>query len=112
MNIKEKVKMPWKINKSLVKIIEQYDAQIANEKEGGEYRIEFYDKKDSIVEAEMLKSEFKDLPYPVKIGSHFWIVIYNTKDDSELKLSVWPVVSERYYHKSWLKERSLFPYIL
>ena len=81
---------PWEMGKSKVEIIEEYDAKIVDD-EGEDYAIEFIDYDSSVVEASLPKEEFKDLPYQVGPGSHFWVVVYRIKARPGTTVSVWPV---------------------
>lgn len=81
-------KNPWERSPLEIKIIDCYEAQVVGE-EGDFYNIEFHDYDMSIVEAEILKKEFKDWPHPIKEGTCFGIMIY--KYNGELKVGSWPL---------------------
>jgi len=89
---------PWELEKSRIEVIRSYDATIVDD-ENDCYAIEFIDYDGSIVEADLPKKEFKDLPHPVKIGTHFFVVVYRMKDFSGMSVSVWPVA--KFWHPSW-----------
>ncbi len=89
--------LPWELEKSKVEIIEEYDAKIVDG-EGEDYAIEFIDYDSSVVEASLPKEEFKDLPYQVGPGSHFWVVVYRIKARPGTTVSVWPVAE--YWNES------------
>ncbi len=91
---------PWELEKSRVEVIKSYDAIIVDD-ENDCYAIEFIDYDGSIVEADLPKKEFKDLPHPVKIGTHFFVVVYRMKDFSGMSVRVWPVA--KFWHPSWKK---------
>lgn len=91
-------KHPWETDKSQFEVLEEYDAKVVSD-EGEYYGIEFYEDDSSVVEARMSKGEFKDLPYKIRPGTEFFIMIYRIKNQPGTMLSVWPVA--KYRHSSW-----------
>jgi hypothetical protein len=89
---------PWEMEKYLVEVLENFDAKVVYE-ENQDYYIEFHDGEGTLIEAKMSKKEFEILPYPVTHGTDFWIVVYKLENESEPKLSIWPIA--KYWHKSW-----------
>lgn len=92
-------KKPWEMDKSLVDVVKAYRSEIISEKDKDNYHIEFYDYDMSVVESSLEKEKFEVLPYPVGIGTHFWIVFYKLKREKEIKSICWPVAE--YWHESW-----------
>ena len=88
-------KQAWEKSSLEVKIIDCYEcaAHYADKKA---YYFDFMDKRGYIVEAEILKKEFKNLPYKMTADSFFIIVTY--QEGSKLECSVWP--TPNYWHNS------------
>ncbi len=95
---------PWEKDSSQVTIIDGFTSKIIEENGDGDgYFIEFTDSDGAIVEAGILKSEFIELPYPVKVGSYFGIIIFRLKGMIGTTVSVWPVV--KFWHQSLRDEK-------
>ncbi len=88
---------PWKMNKSRVEIVKTYDAWVTGEGKK-KWEISYFKKDCSVADSRLSKKRFNNLPYPVHVGSHFWIVFADRIDDKRPEL-IWPVVE--YWHKSW-----------
>jgi len=94
-------KKPWEMEKSLVNVINSYDATIIGEEKDGKYPIEFYDTDGGIVEALLEKEKFEGLPHSIAKGTEFFVVIYSIKGRTGLTISTWPIA--KYWHESWKK---------
>lgn len=91
---------PWLLNKSEIKIIDVYEAEIIGE-ENEKYFIEIFNKDYSIIEARLYKSEFKYFPHPIGVGTSFGMILFCYGE--KVSINAWPVLE--YWHKSWREDR-------
>lgn len=89
----------WELPKSVIQIVLAYDSVI-NSEEADSYNVDYFEYDGSIAEISLPKSCFSKLPYPVKEGSHFWMVVYIYKN--ELKIALFPVAE--YWHESYKED--------
>lgn len=83
---------PWEQDKKLIEIVVNYDAQVVSINEDI-INIEFTDTDDVIVETEIDKKHFEVLPYPIVVGTRFFIVLYRRVADKvgPLIFTLWPI---------------------
>lgn len=85
------------MDKSQFSVLDGYSAKILDEKEDY-FIIEFYDDKDSVVVADLLKNEFLNHPKKPEVGDYFGLIFYKLKNQTTVNLAAWPIM--KYWHPS------------